>query len=72
MSIFMFYYFNLFVHVFYVHIFEVITGVDSGCHHRVGSFHQLKFFYKHHKSLINTTPIFVKYNSSEMATGYIL
>lgn len=63
---------TFFVHVFYVHIFEVIPGVDSGCHYRVDSFPQLKFSYKHHKSLINTTPFFVKYMSSEMATGCIL
>lgn len=39
-------YFNLFVHVFCVHIFEVIPSVDSGCLRRVSRIPQLKFFLR--------------------------
>ena len=62
---------NLFAHVFHIYVFKVVTSVDSGSHHRVGSLHKLNIFLRPSIS-ISLWPIQYQFlsNISEMAIGF--
>ena len=62
---------NLFAHVFHIYVFKVVTSVDSGSHHRVGSLYKLNIFLRPSVS-ISLWPIQYQFlsNISEMAIGF--